>query len=189
VEEIAKYCDEQSVEELAVTEHVWRHLNYDFALLLEDIKRANEMFKVRILSGIEAKILPDGTLDCPDDIKEKVDIIIGSVHNLNGMTTSEAYEKLSESDCMIIGHPQFFNDKTIDSMMRTGKIVELSNRYEQPEEMIKAFKDAGLPFSIGLDSHNLEELNNFTKLSRLIEKIGLEERLWRFSQSRKIIPS
>jgi histidinol phosphatase-like PHP family hydrolase len=181
VEEIAMYCDDHGIEELTVSEHVRKHLLYDFGKLLSDIKQANERFKVRILTGIEAKILPDGTLDCPQDIKQKVDIVIGSVHSLEGMTMREAYEKLAESDCMIIGHPQFFNEKIIASMVKTGKIVELSNRYEQSEEMIKAFKDAGLLFSIGLDSHDLEEFVDFRKPAKLIEKLGLEERLWRFT--------
>lgn len=181
VDEIAKYCDEHDIEELAISEHVRRHLIYDFGKLLSDIQRANERFKVRILTGIEAKILTDGTLDCPENIRKKVDIVIGSVHGLECMTMQEAYEKLAESDCMIIGHPQFFNEKVIASMVNTGKIAELSNRYEQSDEMIKAFKDAGLLFSVGLDSHNLEELDDFRKLSKLIERLGLEEKLWRFT--------
>lgn len=181
VEEIAKYCDEHGIDELAISEHVNTHLKYDFGRLLSDIKRANDLFKVRILTGIETKILKDGTLDCPVDIKKKVDIVIGSVHGLEGMTMQEAYEKLAESDCMIIGHPQVFNEKIITSMVKTGKVVELSNRYEQSEEMIKAFKNAGLLFSVGLDSHNLEEFDDFRKLSKLINMLGLEERLWRFT--------
>jgi histidinol phosphatase-like PHP family hydrolase len=181
VEEIAKYCDEHDIEEIAITEHVKRELTYDFDKLLSDIEQANKRFKVNILTGVEAKILPDGTLDCPEQIKDKVDIIIGSVHSLKGMTEQEAYEKLAGSDCMIIGHPQFFNEKIIASLLETGKIVELSIRYEQSDEMIMAFKDAGLLFSIGLDSHMLEDLDDFRKLAELIERLGLQERLWRFT--------
>lgn len=181
VEEIAKYCDAHGIEEIAISEHVKKELTYDFNQLLSDIKRASGQFKVRILSGVEAKILPDGTLDCPEEIKKKVDIVIGSVHSLNGMTEQEAYEKLAESDCRIIGHPQFFNEKIIASLVTMGKIVELSNRYKQSEEMIKAFKDAGLLFSIGLDSHKLKDFSDFGKLEELIERLGLQERLWRFT--------
>ena len=181
IEEIAKYCDSHGIAELAVTEHVRKDITFNFAQLLSDIKRANDHFKVRILAGVEAKILPDGTLDCPDEIKKKVDIIIGSVHGLGGMTGQEACEKLAGSDCMIIGHPQFYNEKIIASMVATGKIVELSNRYEQSEEMIKAFKNAGLLFSIGLDSHRLEDFDDFGSLAELIERLGLQERLWRFT--------
>ncbi len=181
LEEIAKYCDEHGIKELAITEHVRKKLTYDFDKLLADIKRVNRKFGVHIFSGIEAKILPDGTLDCPDEIKKKVDIIIGSVHGLGGMSDQEAYEKLAESDCMIIGHPQFYNEKIIASLVTTGKIVELSNRYEQSEEMIKAFKNAGLLFSVGLDSHRLEDFNDFGNMAEMIKKLGLQERLWRFT--------
>lgn len=180
IEEMAKYCDSHGIEELAVTEHVRKDITFNFGQLLSDIKRANKHFNVRIITGVEAKILPDGSLDCPEDIKKKVDLIIGSVHGLGGMTLQEAYEKLAASDCMIIGHPQFYNEKIIASIVATGKIVELSNRYEQPEGMIKAFKNAGLLFSVGLDSHRLEELNDFKRLVSVIEKFDLEKMLWRF---------
>jgi len=181
VEEIARRCDKLGIKEIAITEHVTKEPDYDFDRLLLDIRRADEQFNVRVLSGIEAKILPDGTLDCPDDIKEKVDIIIGSVHSLNNMTEQEAYEKLVETDCMIIGHPQFFNEKVISSLKRTGKVVELSGRYKQPDDVINALRSAGLLFSIGLDSHRLEDLEAMDEMAVLIEKFGLQDSLWRFS--------
>ena len=182
VEDIARHCDKLGIEEIAITEHVTKNPNYDFERLLSDIKRADERFKVRILSGFEAKILPDGKLDFPEGFKENVDIVIGSVHSLNGMTEQEAYEKLAESDCMIIGHPRFVNEKVLTSMVNTGKIVELSGRYEQPDDVITAFKEAGLMFSIGLDSHSFEDLADFGKLESLTERFGLQDRLWRFTQ-------
>ncbi len=182
VEEIARHCDKLGIEEIAITEHVTNDLTYDFDQFLLDIAEASIRFRVRILSGIEAKILPDGTLDCPEDMKEKVDIVIGSVHSMNNMTEQEAYEKLAESDCMIIGHPQFVNEKVLASIVRTGKIVELSGRYEQPDDIITAFSEAGLMFSIGLDSHSVEDLADFGKLEELIERLDLQDSLWRFTQ-------
>jgi DNA polymerase (family 10)/putative hydrolase len=182
IDEIARYCDKRGIEEIAVTEHVRTELTYDFDRYLSDIKKAGENFRVRIISGVEAKILPDGTLDCTDEVRKKVDIVIGSVHGLGRMTEEEAYEKLAGADCMIVGHPQFFNEGVVATLKETGKIVELSNRYEQSEQMIKAFRDAGLLFSIGLDSHRLREFNDFGSLPELIERLGLQEKLWRFEE-------
>ncbi len=181
VEQIAKYCDDRGIEEIAITEHVRKNLSYNFDNLLLDIERTNKLYKVQILSGIEAKILPAGSLDCSEEIKKKVDIIIGSVHGLNGMAEREAYEMLAESDCTIIGHPQFFSNKFINSLVTTGKVVELSSRYEQSDEMLLAFKDAGLLFSIGLDSHTLGDFNDFGKMEDLIKRLGLQEQLWRYA--------
>lgn len=180
VEEIARYCDERGIEEIAISEHVKKELTYDFDRLLYDIERSNERFNVRILSGAEAKILPDGSLDCPEEIKGKVNIVIGSVHSRRSMTMEDAYEKLARSDCMIVGHPQFVNENIISSMLKTGKVVELSNRYKQSEDMIKEFRDAGLLFSIGLDSHALKDFDDFGHLDKLIERLGLYEKLWRY---------
>jgi len=183
VEEIASYCDGHGIKEIAITEHVKRELSYDFDALLSDIKHANSKFKVNIITGLEAKILPDGTLDCTEEIKSKVDIVIGSVHSLNGMDQYGAYEKLARSDCMIIGHPQLCSDKIIASMVSTGKIVELSARYDQQDDMIMAFKEAGLLFSIGLDSHKLSELDDFDRVKEMIQNFGLQDRLWKFTKN------
>lgn len=180
IEEIAGYCDEKGIAEIAITEHVRRVVSYDFNRLLAEMNRCSKRFNVRIISGVEAKILPDGSLDCPEQIKEKVEIVIGSVHSLNGMDETEAHERLAESDCMIFGHPQMFNDKIVASLVRTGKVVELSNRYHQSVEMIRAFRDAGLMFSIGLDSHRLEEIDRFGSVGDLVDRLDLWNRLWRF---------
>ena len=75
---------------------------------------------------------------------------------------------------------QFTNEKIISSLKRTGKIVELSGRYRQTDDVLIAFRDAGLLFSVGLDSHRLEDFAAIDEIAALIEKFGLQDRLWRF---------
>ena len=54
---------------LAFTEHVRLNIEYNYDELLNDILIVKQKYpELIILSGIEAKILPDGKLDCPLDI-------------------------------------------------------------------------------------------------------------------------
>ena len=81
---VFEYCEcasELSVPLLAFTEHVRRNLSYDFSKFLEDIDKARQQFTLRVLSGCEAKVLPDGTLDADEDILEAVDYTVFAFHS------------------------------------------------------------------------------------------------------------
>lgn len=47
----------------------------------EEIDRLRETSPVRILKGIEVEILPDGRLDLPEAVLEKLDIVVAAVHS------------------------------------------------------------------------------------------------------------
>lgn len=72
--EYAEKAVELRVPLVAFTEHVRKKLNYDFSQFLNEIDLARKEFpSLIILSGCEAKVLPDRSLDCDDAILEKVD--------------------------------------------------------------------------------------------------------------------
>lgn len=78
-------CCQKAVEVgiplIAFTEHVRRSMSYDFSNLLNDIDEAKDAFELIILSGCEAKVLPNGELDVPDDILNEVDYPIFAFHS------------------------------------------------------------------------------------------------------------
>src|SRR5204863_5528425 len=47
----------------------------------EEIDRVQEAVKVKLLRGTESDILRDGALDYPDQVLERFDVIIASIHN------------------------------------------------------------------------------------------------------------
>ena len=82
--DVSEYCKravELDVHLLAFTEHVRKNLDYDFNTLLDDIEKAKEEFDLIILSGCEAKVLPDGELDVEDWILKEVDYPIFAFHS------------------------------------------------------------------------------------------------------------
>jgi len=54
----------------------------DLRRQIEEISRLNENLKdFHVLTGVEANILPDGSLDLPDEILRRLDIVIAAIHS------------------------------------------------------------------------------------------------------------
>ncbi len=64
---------------------------------------------IRILAGIEVDILADGSLDLSDEVLEKMDIVIASVHshfNQDRVTmTHRLLKAIANPNTSLIGHP------------------------------------------------------------------------------------
>ena len=60
----------------------------------EDIARAQEKVKVRLLRGTESDILADGSLDYPDAVLEQLDVIVASVHNRYKMDADQMTRRI-----------------------------------------------------------------------------------------------
>ncbi|MFP4655357.1 MAG: hypothetical protein ACLFMM_06760 [Methanohalobium sp.] len=75
----------------------------------KDIRVLRFVYKVKILKGAEEDILPDGTMDYPDYILKKLDIVIDSVHSRFKSSKKEMTERiitaLSSKHLDILGHP------------------------------------------------------------------------------------
>ena len=81
---IREYCQvavKKGIPLLAFTEHVRCKLDYDFNHLIQDIELARRDFDITILSGCEAKILPNGELDVDPSILREVDYGIFACHS------------------------------------------------------------------------------------------------------------
>jgi DNA polymerase (family X) len=101
---------------LALSDHS-RSAQYANGLSVERLKaqgaeveawnRANPGFPV--LRGTEVDILPDGTLDFPDDVLRDLDFVIASVHSSFGQTPEAMTERIVKAvrnpHVDILGHP------------------------------------------------------------------------------------
>lgn len=75
---------------------------YARGLQIEDVKKQweeidqlnDELDGIRILRGIESDILPDGSLDYPDEILAGFDFVIGSVHANFNLTREEQTQRI-----------------------------------------------------------------------------------------------
>ena len=67
---------------------------------------------IRVLHGVEMDILPDGRLDYPDEVLEKLDIVIASLHvslqQDREQTTRRLLNAIKSPHVDLIGHPRSF---------------------------------------------------------------------------------
>jgi putative hydrolase len=164
---------------LAFTEHVRRSSTW-IPQYIHEIRSYSLRSKVKVITGFEAKILADGSIDCLEDYSRTY-MVIASFHTpypdkkiwMNALANA-----IENPDVNIIGHlaPEatFTLDKyEIESIaskiVENGKIVEINAKYHRPpRDWIIIFKDRGVNFRLGSDAHSLSEIGQFGKIRDLI---------------------
>jgi len=116
IEAMAAAAREQGLSYLAITDHSRRLAmahGLDAARLaqqIEDIDRLNAALQgITLLKGIEVDILEDGTLDLPDSILQRLDLVIGAVHHRFDLPRAKQTERLlraiDQRHFSILAHP------------------------------------------------------------------------------------
>jgi len=108
--EMALAAKDLGLEYLAITEHS-RHLTVAHGLdplrlarQCEEIDRLNaELNGITLLKGIEVDILEDGSLDLPDDVLGRLDLVIGAVHSQFHLTRAKQTARILRA----MDHPHF----------------------------------------------------------------------------------
>jgi putative hydrolase len=164
---------------LAFTEHVRRSSTW-ISHYIQEIRSYSLRSKVKVITGFEAKILPDGSIDCLEDYSRTY-MVIASFHTLyidKKIWMNALAKTIENPDVDIIGHlaPEAtftLNKYEIDSLaskiVENGKIVEINAKYHRPpRDWILIFKDRGVNFRLGSDAHSLSEIGQFGKIRDLI---------------------
>jgi len=145
----------------------------------EEIAEANEwLAPFRLLHGIECDILPDGSLDLPDDVLAELDWVMASVHAGQRAPRDEitkrtieamrhpAVRGLSHPKGRIINHrPENALDleRVFEVALETGVAVEtngLPDRLDLRDENVRLAVEAGVPVLCSTDAHSVRGLGN-----------------------------
>lgn len=139
--------------------------------------KRKEVMPFKILKGSECDIKPDGTMDLPDSVLAKLDIVVASVHSRFNMSEEEQTERvlkaLKNPYVKILGHPsgRLVNkrepyaidmEKIIDACIKHHVALEIDG---QPERLdlfdyyAKLAHDKGAKFTIDSDSHNVTQIH------------------------------
>jgi HisJ family histidinol phosphate phosphatase len=80
IEEYVQKASELGLEEIAITDHVWRSSDWvdDYVDTIDEIR---EEYNMTVYAGLEAKVIDrEGRVDVSDEDAEKVDFVMGVVH-------------------------------------------------------------------------------------------------------------
>jgi len=183
VEQLALACGQQGYRYIGITDHS-QSAAYAGGLHADDLERqwaeidaVNERLdSIRILKGVEADILQDGSLDYPSEVLERLDFVIGSVHsrfNMNGPEmTARVLRALDDPRLTILGHPtgrlllsrdpyQLDMDAVTHRAAERRVALEINadpHRLDLDWRLLPAVKEAGAQASIGADAHNVAGL-------------------------------
>ena len=145
----------------------------------EEIAAANEaVAPFRVLRGAECDILPDGTLDLPDDVLAELDWVQVSVHagqrGSREALTRRVEEAMRHPAARCLSHPtgRLINhrppnavdlERVFEVALETGVAVEvngLPDRLDLRDEHVRLAREAGVPIVCSTDAHSVRGLGN-----------------------------
>jgi DNA polymerase (family X) len=186
LEAMANATRERGFEYFGVADHS-KSAHYAGGLSIEQIKqqhreaeRLNRRFgkDFRILKGIESDILADGALDYPDEVLERFDFIVASIHGRFKLDRKTQTERLLRAIASpyttIIGHmtgrqlqrrPGYDIDieKVLRACAKHDVAVEINAhpwRLDLDWRWHQAALDFGCMMSINPDAHSIRELDH-----------------------------
>lgn len=186
LETMAKATRKRSFEYFGVADHS-KSAHYAGGLSGEEIAqqhreadRLNKRFgkDFRILKGIESDILADGSLDYDDDVLERFDFVVASIHGRFKLDrkaqTQRLLRAISDPHTTIIGHMtgrqlqrrpgyEIDVDKVLRACAKHDVVVEINAhpwRLDLDWRWHQAALEFGCMMSINPDAHSIPELDH-----------------------------
>lgn len=182
--DIAKKCQKMGLKYLVMGDHVGglkiaaKMEGKDILEYIKYIENLNKKLSgFRILSGVEANILRDGTIDVPDKILAELDVVVAGIHSVFKMPKKEMTDRIIKAmenkNVDIISHPtgrllgrrDEYNldvEEILKAAKNTKTCLEINafpDRLDLNDVNIKSAIDHGVKLAIGLDSHNVDQLD------------------------------
>jgi len=185
VREMAEACQKRGHKYIVITDHS-RSLGIANGLSIErlmeqmeEVHQVNEEMgdDFHIFAGTEMDIKADGTMDYPDEILEKLDFVIASLHVSLRQPREQITERLLNAiqnpHVDMIGHPSSRLipgreaadadwDAVIKAAAETNTILEINAnpmRLDLKPELARLAKDSGVLLAINTDAHNEDQLD------------------------------
>jgi DNA polymerase (family 10) len=159
---------------------------------IDELNEASDGF--RILKGIEADITADGRLDYSDDILDRFDFVVGSIHSRLSMDraamTHRLLAALDDPHLTILGHPtgrlllsrppyDVDLDAIFEKARDVGAAIELNadpHRLDLDWRHLRRAKSMGIAIEIGPDAHSTAGLDYIDFGVGIARKAWLEPR-------------
>lgn len=182
IEEMVAYCrDQLNLQYLGLSDHS-KSAFYAKGLSIERVLQQHEeidhlnkkLDDFHVFKGIESDILNDGSLDYPDEILQRFDFVVASIHSNLKMSEDKATERLIKAIenpyTTILGHPTgrlllsrngypIDYKKVIDACAANGVVIEVNSnplRLDLDWRWHQYALDKGVWLSINPDAHRNE---------------------------------
>jgi DNA polymerase (family X) len=184
--EMAEAARDRGLQYLGIADHS-RSAGYAGGLTIErvraqwaEIDALNESFgsKFHLFKGTECDILPDGSLDYPDDLLDGFDYVVASVHSIFGLPRDQMTRRLvraaSNPRVTMIGHPtgrlllardgyDVDLDAVIDAAAKAGTMIEINanpHRLDLDAVHCRRAREKGVMIAINPDAHSVGGLDD-----------------------------
>ena len=145
---------------------------------------------VRVLKGIEADILADGTLDYDRELLGRLDFVIGSIHSRFSMNreamTARILHALDDPRLTILAHPTgrlLLNrepyaldvEAVLEKALAVGAAVEINadpHRLDLDWRHVMRARELGVTIAIGPDAHSVRSLDY------VFAGVGMARKAW-----------
>jgi len=184
VAEMARAAEAMGMKYLTITDHS-PTASYAGGLKLDRLKRqweeideTQEQVKIKLLKGTESDILADGRLDYPDQVLERFDVVIASIHSRYKMDAEKMTKCLitamRQPVFKIWGHalgrliqrrPPFACDveRILDVIAESRAAIEVNGdpyRLDMEPRWIREARKRKIKFVISVDAHSMGAMNN-----------------------------
>jgi len=183
--EMAEAAREMGYEYLVISDHS-QSLGVARGLTAErqreqraEIDALNERWKdFRLLQGCELEIKADGSLDLPNDVLSRLDLVIASVHTSQRQDREQITRRMMNAVTSpyvdVIGHPSgrilgqreesaVDLDAVIEAAAATGTVLEVNgtpSRLDLDDVHVRRAIGLGVKIAINSDAHHLDGLEN-----------------------------
>jgi DNA polymerase (family 10) len=185
IREMAEAAKERGYQVLAITDHspslgITQGVSVEgLAKQRAEIDAAQKALgdSIVILQGSEVEIKADGTLDYPDEVLGKLDIVFASLHvslrQPRDQVTQRLLNAVRNPNVDVIGHPtgrlipdregaDLDVDAVLAAAVESGVALEMSahpERLDLNDIHARRAKELGIPLSINTDAHRPEEMD------------------------------
>jgi DNA polymerase (family 10) len=155
----------RGLEYLAITDHSKRLTvahGLDSKRLLAQLERIDEFnvngHGITLLKGIEVDILEDGSLDLPDQVLARLDIVIGAVHSSFNLSrakqTRRILHAMDNPNFTLLAHP-------------TGRLIDRRAPYDADmTSIIRHARERGCYLELNANPQRLDLLDTHCQLAR-----------------------
>ncbi|MGH8508292.1 MAG: DNA polymerase/3'-5' exonuclease PolX [Gammaproteobacteria bacterium] len=165
IEEMALAAKACGLRYMAITDHSKRLTvarGLDSVRLVKQIAEVERINKtlsgITILAGIEVDILDDGTLDLPDSVLVKLDIVVAAVHSKFDLPRARQTERilkaLDNPFVSILAHP-------------TGRLIDEREPYDvDMQRVIRKTKACGVALEVNAHPQRLDLLDIYCQMAK-----------------------